>query len=135
MDIEEIRPAMNYLSQHYQKGDRFYLKHTSQPAFEYYAKRVGLEDVQWQRGMNSEHNCNTYIDELRCLRGKDRVWILFSYFIKNNGIDEEKFFYMFWMEWEGRLIRLNKRALPSTFMIYISVLVDSKSLPLAVKGE
>jgi len=35
MDREEIRPVMNYLSQHYQKGDRLYLYYSSEPAFKY----------------------------------------------------------------------------------------------------
>jgi len=92
MDREEVRPVMTYLSQHYQKGDKLYLYNGTQPAFEYYAKRVGLEDVQYQLGANSGKNWNTYVDELRGLRGNDRVWILFSHVAKNSGVDQEKFF-------------------------------------------
>ena len=39
----------------------------------------------------------------------------------------KSFFYMFWMEWEGRLIRLHERALLSIFMIFKSVLGDRKA--------
>jgi uncharacterized membrane protein len=92
MDREEIRPVMTYLSQHYQKGDRLYLHHPSEPAFGYYAKRLGFEDIPYQRGVRSEQNWNKYVDELKGLRGNDRVWILFSHVVKNSGVDEEKFF-------------------------------------------
>jgi uncharacterized membrane protein len=92
MDREEVRPVMTYLSQHYQKGDRLYLYPPSKAAFEYYAKRFGLEEVKYQRGMGSRNNWNKYVDELKGLRGNDRVWILFSHVENRHGIDEEKFF-------------------------------------------
>ncbi len=92
MDREEIRPVVAYLSQHYQNGDSLYLKHGSQPAFEYYAQRLGLKDIQWQQGAKSDEDWDVYVEELRGLRGNDRVWILFSHYINNKGIDEERFF-------------------------------------------
>lgn len=92
LEIEETRPVMTYLNQHYQKGDKLYLYHSSEAAFIYYGKRVGLENIPYQRGVGSKKNWEHYVDELRGLKGHDRVWILFTHVHKNSGIDEEKFF-------------------------------------------
>ncbi len=92
LDREEVRPVMTYLSQHYREGDKVYLYHSSEKAFEYYAKRVGLEDVVYQRGVASKKNWNNYISDLKGLQGNDRVWILFSHVYGYGGVDEEKFF-------------------------------------------
>ena len=90
--LEEVRPVMTYLSQHYQKGDRLYLYHASEPAFKYYAKRLGLEDVQLLQGVFSPKNWPKYVNDLKNLGGNERMWILFSHVIKNHGMDEERFF-------------------------------------------
>jgi hypothetical protein len=90
--LEEVRPVMTYLSQHYQKGDRLYLYRFSEPAFKYYAKRLGLEDVQLLQGVSSPKNWPKYVNDLKNLGGNERMWILFSHVIKNNGMDEERFF-------------------------------------------
>jgi hypothetical protein len=92
LEREEVRPVMTYLSQNYQKGDKLYLYHSSKPAFNYYGKRVGLEKIQYQGGVSSKNNWDNYIDDLRGLRGNDRVWLLFSHVHKNSGVDEEKLF-------------------------------------------
>ena len=55
IEREEIKPVLNYLKQNFQNGDGLYLYHASKIAFKYYAKRYDLEDVQWHRGINSEH--------------------------------------------------------------------------------
>jgi hypothetical protein len=92
MDREEARPVMAYLTQHYREGDKVYLYYSSEGAFEYYGKRVGLEGVPYQQGVAGKRNWNNYVIDLKKLQGNDRVWILFSHVHKNYGIDEEKFF-------------------------------------------
>ncbi len=106
---------MTYLSQHYQKGDRLYLHHTSEAAFGYYAKRVGLEDVQYQPGVRKEQNWNKYVDELRGLRGNDRVWIPFSHVDTNSGVDVEKFF-IYVLDGMGKQIDSFKRTNASVYL-------------------
>ena len=90
--IEEVRPVMTYLSQHYQKGDKLYLYHSSEAAFIYYAKRIGFEKVPYQRAVSSKKDWDNYITDLKGLQGTDRVWILFSHVHQQSGVDEEKFF-------------------------------------------
>jgi hypothetical protein len=91
LDIEEVRPVMTYLRQNKQKDDRLYLYHSSEAAFQYYAKRIGL-DAEYKRGVSSKLNWDNYVKDLRDLQGKGRVWILFSHVHKTYGVDEEKFF-------------------------------------------
>ena len=92
LDREEARPVITYLSQHFQKGDTLYLYHHSKPAFKYYAKQVGLENVQTQIGIQSEKNWDKYVKELRGLQGIGRVWFLFSHSVNTSAGNEEKFF-------------------------------------------
>ncbi|MDH4361136.1 MAG: hypothetical protein OEW33_10440, partial [Nitrospirota bacterium] len=92
MDREEVRPVMTYLSEHFREQDTLYLYHSSEAAFEYYAKRLGLEKVAYRQGVASKRNWDNYINDLRALEGSDRVWVLFSHVHKNHGVDEEKFF-------------------------------------------
>ena len=115
MEREEVRPVMTYLSQHFRKGDRLYLYHSSRQAFEYYAKRFGLEEVKYQLGVVSKKNWDKYIDDLRALRGNDRVWILFSHVHKKSGVDEEKFF-LFVLNSMGTQVESFKRTGASVYL-------------------
>ena len=92
MEREEIKPVLNYLKQHFQDGDGLYLYHSSWKAFKYYAKRYGLEGVELQRGVSGRSNWQNYVNDLKSLRGNERIWILFSHVHKRSGIDEERFF-------------------------------------------
>jgi len=106
---------MTYLSEHYQKGDKFYLYHSSKPAFKYYAKRFGLEDVQLVRGVHSTQNWPNYVDDLKSLRGNKRMWILFSHVDKNHGTDEERFF-LYVLDGMGRQVDSFKRKRASVYL-------------------
>ena len=92
LEREEVRPVLAYLSQNYQTGDKLYLYHSSEAAFLYYAKRFNLEKHPYLLGVASKKNWDNYINELRGLRGNDRVWILFSHVHNSDGINEESFF-------------------------------------------
>lgn len=115
MEREEVRPLIGYFSQNYREGDRLYLYHSSWTAFLYYAKRFGLEDVPYQLGVTSKNNWDRYIQELRGLRGNDRVWILFSHVHKKSGIDEEKFF-LFYLDKMGTRVDSFKRKGASLYL-------------------
>jgi uncharacterized membrane protein len=112
---EEVRPVMTYLSQHYREGDKLYLYHSSEKAFEYYAKRVGLEDITYQRGVASKRNLDNYLIDLRGLQGNNRVWVLFSHVHRNHGIDEEIFF-LHVLDGMGKQIASFKRTGASVYL-------------------
>ena len=92
IEREEIRPVLNYVKQNFQKGDGLYLYHSSWRPFKYYANRYGLEDVELLRGVYSRKNWQDYVNDLKSLRGNERMWILFSHVHKGSGVDEERFF-------------------------------------------
>lgn len=127
--IEEARPVMTYLSQNYQKGDKLYLYHSSEGAFKYYAKRVGLEKVQYQRGVGTKKNWDNYIHDLKGLRGNNRVWILFSHVHKDSGIDEEKFF-LFVLNSMGTQVESFKRTGASVYLYDLESNSPSKEILL-----
>ena len=93
IEQEEIKPVLNYLTQHYQEGDGLYLYYGSWRAFKYYASRYGLEDVELQRSVYSRNNWQNYVNDLKSLRGRARMWILFSHVQEESvGANEERFF-------------------------------------------
>jgi uncharacterized membrane protein len=85
---EEITPVLSYLQKHWQEGDTLYLYYGSIPAFRYYQERYGFAHVPHIEGVNSRSNWRNYLDDLEKLRGRQRVWILFSHVHRNRGIDE-----------------------------------------------
>lgn len=92
IEREEIKPVLSYLKQHFQDGDWLYLYPSSWKAFKYYANRYGLEGVEFQRGVSGRSNWQNYVNDLKSLRGNERMWILFSHVHIKSGIDEERFF-------------------------------------------
>jgi 4-amino-4-deoxy-L-arabinose transferase-like glycosyltransferase len=119
---EEIRPAIRYIKDHWQKDDVIYVHYYSQYAFEYYTKFhpdkflfdegnyvVGIAPRGWYRtwrkqqvskyyspdqkiAQSSTEIFKEYIKDLHKLSGNKRVWVLFTSNIIKDGINEEKFF-------------------------------------------
>jgi hypothetical protein len=101
---EDMRPALTYLRAHQQRGDSLYLFYSSQYAFAYYAachctnaiantwpaeeNRLGSAE-QYSPALRSvpprlyigtkQDDLAAYIHELQPLRGRPRVWVLFSH--------------------------------------------------------
>ena len=115
IELEEIKPVMNYLTQNYQNGDVLYLYHSSWPAFEYYAKRYGFEGVERLVGVEARFNWPNYVKDLKSLNGNERVWILFSHLWNKGGVDEEKFF-LFVLDGIGKQVDSFKREGASVYL-------------------
>ena len=89
---EEIRPLLEHARAHYREGDVLYLYRMAEPAALYYARRglsfpgaimLGLKPASRYQGEA----------DVEKLRGRPRVWVLFSHMIKGfDGLDEEKLF-------------------------------------------
>jgi hypothetical protein len=88
----EIRPVISYVKEHWQEGDFLYLFYSAESAFEYYSKTFLFKKDDYAVGVRSTNNWHRYAKDLDALRGRERVWILFSHNTRMNGIDEEKFF-------------------------------------------
>lgn len=93
-----IKPAMNYMKEHKQKGDTIYVYHGAANTFKYYAGDYGFPDnsyirgVGYAKGLPHKKTLQRYIDDLNKLRGKKRVWILFSPGLDHGGVNEKVFF-------------------------------------------
>jgi hypothetical protein len=55
----------------------------AQKAFDYYAKRYELDNMDYIIGVNFRESSEGYIRDLEKMRGKERVWMLFSHVRKN----------------------------------------------------
>lgn len=95
IQVEEIRPVIEYVVNNKQKGDLLYVYYASPqraPAFRYYSKRYGFTENDYTIGIMSRKNLNNYVKDLNKLHGNKRVWILFSHVYTRGGVDEDKLF-------------------------------------------
>lgn len=85
---QETRPVIGYVRDHKQDGDTVYLYFNSKYAFKYYATSHGFSETDYIVGAGPGEAWNNYenwdrlrkcINDLNRLRGKKRVWILFSH--------------------------------------------------------
>jgi hypothetical protein len=88
---EEIRPVLQYIRDHWREGDLMYVFNPSECAFRYYSLVLGVDFREVIVGGNlMEDFENEYRRELDRLQGRDRVWVLFSFFSNKKGeINEE----------------------------------------------
>ena len=97
----DIRNIMAYVKTHREPGDLTYFYHGQRDAFRYYAPRVGFEEDQYiigndrpekvPKGAASLLIFETDKLDLDQLRGKGRVWIVFSNARSYKGVNEEEF--------------------------------------------
>jgi uncharacterized membrane protein len=93
---EDIRPVMSYIEEHWQPGDVAYVYHHLRAAFQYYALRYVFNPNDYVLGKDErEHWENqeneAYVKDLDQLRGKRRIWFVFSYVRSIKGVNEEEY--------------------------------------------
>lgn len=76
---EDIRPALAYLRDHLQPGDRIYVYHAASPAFEYYSGSYGIDPSTYQIGGCHNGDARRYYEELDRLRVARRLWFVVSH--------------------------------------------------------
>ena len=90
--LEETKPLMRYIQQHWQPGDLVYLYGQSNVAFEHYAERFGFQPEDSVRGIETgmmNPQWSEIREDLEKLRGRKRVWVFFSHITPvDNGVDE-----------------------------------------------
>jgi len=77
--LEHLRPAAEYVRDHWQAGDSLYVYYGAGQAFRYYAPRVGLVDSGYRLGRCARGEPVEYLRELDEFRGRRRVWSLFTH--------------------------------------------------------
>ncbi|MBN1871809.1 MAG: glycosyltransferase family 39 protein [Candidatus Omnitrophica bacterium] len=80
---EEIRPALEYLRSHFKEGDDIYLYYSTYFCFKYYAENYGFEDIDYIKGVQGTHDREKYIRDLSRLKGRGRVWFIFTHVQKD----------------------------------------------------
>ena len=76
--MEEIKPVLQYISLHRQEHDTIYIYYGASKAFTYYSRRYNLTSADYIIGLDSKKDRKEYKEELDKLKGKKRVWIIFS---------------------------------------------------------
>jgi hypothetical protein len=89
---EELAPVVRYLEAHRQDGDLVYVYYGAQFALRYYAPRLGVRGRDVVTGVAARTAWARYVEDLQQLRGRPRVWVLFSHVYARGGVDEERFF-------------------------------------------
>jgi hypothetical protein len=90
--VEEIKVSLRYVEKHRLSGDVLYCYYGAAPALEYYVGRGLIGPMEEVIGPDSHQQWASYEQDLDNLRGKKRVWILFSHVWQNGGVDEEVLF-------------------------------------------
>ncbi|MBC7226683.1 MAG: glycosyltransferase family 39 protein [Thermoflexales bacterium] len=102
---EEVRPAIQYIRDHWQEGDRIYVYHGAAPTFAYYAPRFGLDDpAVYRLGRASNGDFTALQDDVVSLP-PGRVWALFAHIYSFNGISEQSFLLA---QLDGRGVQLER---------------------------
>jgi hypothetical protein len=73
----EVRPVLAYVRQHAAAGDLLY-GYRSSPVFVYYLPRFGFDAGRYVGGSGFKDDWPGYARDLQALRGRGRVWIVFS---------------------------------------------------------
>ncbi len=118
---EEIRSVLSYIKDRQQPGDVIYVYQRGIYQFKYYAEKYGYREGSYILGVEdldtddnvkilSEPEQQRYAADLNQLRGKKRVWLLFSH---ANIASENKFFETY-LERIGR--RIDRFQAPGAFV-------------------
>jgi hypothetical protein len=76
---EHIKPGLAYMQENWQDGDIIYVYYGGKPAFEYYRASFGFDTANLINGVMSQDDPGKYIQDIKKLRGSDRVWFIFTH--------------------------------------------------------
>jgi hypothetical protein len=91
---QEVRPLISQLKEEYREGDTLYVHPATHYTFSYYALREHLDNMKpifgpWIGGRSW---ASYVINEVQTLRGRERVWFLFSGRLDSDGVNQEELF-------------------------------------------
>jgi hypothetical protein len=118
-DDENLKAVLNYLKDHWKNGDLVYIYYGVRNIFRYYSHRFGFQNGDYLEGENGRNDWNRFIEDLNRLRGKSRVWLLFSEVYKNSGVNEEKLFKLY-LDRMGTQLRSYKTSGASVYLYDLS---------------
>lgn len=90
---EELAPVLAQMRASQQAGDGVYVYYGAQPAYDYYAPRLGLDPADAVRGNSGRDDWQVYYDDLdQLIAGQDRTWLVFSHIYGIGGVLDESVF-------------------------------------------
>jgi hypothetical protein len=87
---EDVKPAIRYILEHQHAGDTWFIYHWARYQFWYYSDLYDLHPADVRIGRDCGTDIVCYTTDLDQLRGKNRVWILFSHIWIGDGVEEEE---------------------------------------------
>lgn len=112
---EDIKPALLYIQQHKKPNDEIYVYYGGQSAFQYYQTSFGFTDKDVILGIESRSNPEKYKDDVEKLRGKNRVWFLFSHNCDSCIVHEQKYY----LQYLGKIGNVIERFNSSDVRLYL----------------
>ena len=103
--LPEIRPVINYIKKHWHETDFLYIYYAAEHAFQYYSRALPFKKENYVVGLRSEDDWHKYAKDVDFLRGRERVWVLFSHNSRKSGIDEEEKFFLYYLNTLGTEIQ------------------------------
>ncbi|HEY7913733.1 MAG TPA: glycosyltransferase family 39 protein [Blastocatellia bacterium] len=94
---QNIKPVMKYVAENRQPGDTLYVYYHQRESFLYYAGKYGYKEGEYIIGIDPRNEKKRLIKEqyradLDQLRGRGRVWVMFSHVRSPGGVNEEEAF-------------------------------------------
>jgi hypothetical protein len=133
--LEEVKPVMKHIREHWQPGDIVYLYSQSDVAFRYYAGRYGFQPQDGVKGIEAGLMNPQWWEvrqDLEKFRGRRRVWFLFTHVWTANGVDEQKL-WLYFLDQMGR--RLDEIVMPPETCNAAGFLYDLSAPPKSPSGE
>ncbi len=118
---EDVRPAVRQLSDRWRPGDTLYLYFDAQYAFRYYAEREGIALDRVVVGTSSESRWSEDLSDLVKLRGKGRVWFLFSHVHQRGGLAAEDRFFLVHLDRIGKEVEKFEAADVSLYLYDLGI--------------
>jgi 4-amino-4-deoxy-L-arabinose transferase-like glycosyltransferase len=87
--IEEIKPVLQHVRDHWRPGDRMYVYAGARAAMAYYGDRYGFRPGDLVLGVQARDQWQQSWDDVDRLRGGARVWILFAHVYTWGSANEE----------------------------------------------
>ena len=106
--ISEIKPIMKYVEENKTQADVIYVYYGSTPAFIYYAPFYHIDSTAAVFGADSPRKkiaLDSFFDDVKKLKGKSRVWFVFSDIVDCGGCDGDmRIFFTDYLNKFGRML-------------------------------
>jgi hypothetical protein len=131
--IEESRPMLAHVQARRQPGDTVYVYYAAEQAARYYGPLYGLTRGDYLLGGCHFPDRRSYLRELDLLRGRKRVWVLFSHALPHLGEREAIIAYLdrIGVRLDAVEIPTHKRTVEDNVFVYLYDLSDPRRLAAA----